>query len=540
MINFKKYINSIVISLENWCNSGFQHFYFLLAVAILTQTIIFLGTTIMVFSDSGTYVVAAVRIKDFFDFSSLSINRTPGYPLLLVGLLKIFPENFTFALRFTQHLMAVIIILMVYFISFLLFKDRLKSLLCGLLSCFSLQIWSYANYVMTELFYSFILAFIIYFYMQYAETKKYKFLLFSFVFTGFATNIRPIAQLLVVFLCVLFTIFLLNKKNANKLKSTFLFLIGAVFYLSSILPWMIYNSKHNGFFAMTKCVGLNLYSRVVEYEKIVDYDSVYIKDIKESFERNIAFRKEKEGLEQRKSWKYYDYYFGPDAWKRHIPAFCSYFQDKKIKLAADVDDVLLRASLDCIKKYPFEYFKNTFRYVVLMQLVVEPTVLYIPGLRSYNTGKYPYKGLLDAEKAHRDVLDVWVHDPTKRYVKFNAKPNIFTKIYAYIASTYYYFIMSDNKKILFFLFLIIGFCVSIINIFKSPNKLVWFIFSGIIIYNLIIPMLFVPGTYRMRIPIDPFMVIFYFLGFLTLIRLINFSIDKFITFYYCNKIKIKT
>ncbi|MDD5679970.1 MAG: glycosyltransferase family 39 protein [Candidatus Omnitrophica bacterium] len=498
--------------------------FIIIGVSAVVHAVTLFGTSLMIFPDSGGYVVGGFNIKDSFNFSTLPTMRTPGYPLLLAAIFKIFGSNSAFPLRIIQHGMGVIITVMVYYTALELLRKKWKAFLCAVLSCFSLQLISYANYVMTEVLYAFLLAFTFYFYVRYAVTGRDGYLVLSLFVTGLATNVRPVAQYMIIFPCVSYLIFLFTSQKSNKIRSFFALIAGLALYLACVIPWMAYNHAHNGFFGMTKCVGINLYSRVVEYEKTIDYDSPYIQDIKSAFGKNLAVRIQNGEAEKLKNWAFYDYYFNPEAWKHHLPAIAAYIHAKKVK-PTEADDVFLRASLDCIKKYPVPYATTTLTYVYRTLITPEPTYLYIPGIPAGNDYPYPYRIMWDAEKANRDVITNWQCDPIQGYLKFDKEPNVCTMLYAHMVNIYDSWI-TDNKEEFLFFFLIVGFLASIYYIFRKNNGLAWFSFSGAVAYNVILPMLIVPGTQRMRVPIDPFLIILYMLGLFCVIDICRAIISK--------------
>ena len=96
-----------------------------------------------------------------------------------------------------------------------------------------------------------------------------------------------------------------------------------------------------------------------------------------------------------------------------------------------------------------------------------------------------------------------------------------TFFYAHMVNIYYAWI-TKNKGGFIFLFLILGLSTSLYYIFRNNNGLAWFTFIGIVCYNVALPMLFVPGTHRMRVPIDPFLIIIYILGVFCVMRCVRY------------------
>lgn len=495
-------------------------FQILAIIALITHTVIYLGSAVGYQPDSGGYVMNAIMIKDGFDFSGLGHTRTPGYPIFLSAIFALAGPNSTDILLLAQHALAIPAILAIYFIGIELFSDRVMAFASAFLSTFSLQTWSYANYPMTELLFTVLLIFAIYYMLRYVNTWQGRYLIIAMILIGITTNVRGTVSHFATLLALI-TIARIALDRAHILKRLKLLFASLALYAFFAFPWMAYNYMHHGFWGMSNYFGINLYSRVVEYEKTIDYDSPSIQKIREAFAEDLKTQAGTPHYEKMKQLGYMDYYYAPDSWKHHWPAFAAYRRATNSGLR-ETDEIMLKASIDCMKKYPDEYILNTYKYVYsLLTGAYEPTFLYLPAIPSGMEKTYPYAVMLDARGVNENIFAASLPAQAKDYLKPNIPKNSFSYYYAVIVNTYFTAITDKRMVITGLAFFIVGCSAFLLKSVAGSRRLVMFIYFSITMYLLVVPMLFVPGTVRMRLPADPLLTMIYVQGFISIVIAIS-------------------
>jgi hypothetical protein len=417
-----------------------------------------LGRSVTYVPDSGLYVIYGIDIAERFDFSKFSYVRTPGYPFLLGIIFKLFGSESTFYMKVIQHLFNLVTILFVFLIGRRLHASVWFAWLGTLTACFSLQLWSFASLPMTEVTYTMMATGTLYFYIRYAQSAKKFDLIGSFLLTGISTLVRPQAQYLVVIpFCIWgFHTFLPHSwqtlaakslpENAGKVRgrSIVVLLIALTAYLMCILPWMYHNKFYHDVFSMGGNLGQNLFSRVVEQDRLIDYDSAAIREIKRTYEEEKARRLAQGGKD--------DSY----TWMNHHPSMNAYMQYHKVTMS-EADNIFLRAALDCIKKHPSEYFYNTYQGIIKSFKTYEPIFLYIPGVETDKPLRWPDNIMWDVKNINTYYENY--AQMANKYLTNYEPPNVFTAIYSRMVKYYYPLVAFDKYARIFLLLQVLGILV---------------------------------------------------------------------------------
>jgi hypothetical protein len=110
-----------------------------------------------------------------------------------------------------------------------------------------------------------------------------------------------------------------------------------------IAPVVIYNHTRMHYWGLTHYLGINLYARVIEYDKAVDPDAPGMRRILQLWEQRQA----REGESA-----------GPPAWRSHWS--CVHLVlDETCLNQAQADDLLRQAALEGIRRYPLDYARRT-------------------------------------------------------------------------------------------------------------------------------------------------------------------------------------
>lgn len=478
----------------------------LLGVAALSvQVVMLFGRSILYQPDSASYIVNADAIAKQFDFSGLSSHRTPGYPAFLAFVFWVFGDGATFGLRLMQHLMAIGVIAFVYFTGRMLHPSRLFAWLGAFASCFSLQIWAYADAAMSEMLYCFFASLSLYLFTLYARRKSDWALFLSFMVPALAAYVRPQGQYLIIIPLMLFVVHQVGPRLGGRLgerfdapppallRSLVVLLLGIVVYSAIIAPWMYRNYEKEGHFVFGGSMGINLYSRLVDLDDLIDYESQAVQEVKQAYERDKQRRIE-EGIKISPN----------EGWRRHWAAATAYSRDHDVSLA-EADKALFRAGLDCLKKYPVEYLKETGRVLWKNLYWYEPMYVYVPGALGPG-GESQYAFLNDVKNsANRYYEDE--HYAGMQNLKVYEEPTTFTPVYAALAQMYHKVVAFRAGTML--KLQVLGVIGGILLWLFGARRLEWFVFLCFLGYSVVLPTFLVPGSPRHRIVSDPALAYLY-------------------------------
>ncbi len=208
------------------------------------------------FSDAGGYHQIAVNLLEHRVYSlyplsssgrpiSASINlRTPVYPFFVAGIYWISGYR-VYMVLLLQILMGALSCLIIYKIGTLLFNNRV-GFLAGCLLAVDFVSLLYANMLMTETVFTFLLLVSIYFVVRFLKRLRIKYLVWGGLFMGLTTLCRPVSLYFPVFL-VLFFIFSSFVKGTPPVSRITNGLIFVLIFLLTLSPWLIRNYKVSGF-----------------------------------------------------------------------------------------------------------------------------------------------------------------------------------------------------------------------------------------------------------------------------------------------------
>jgi hypothetical protein len=207
-------------------------------------------------SDAPTYYVIADNIIAGNGYSygadqPPTAKRTPGYPLFIASVFKLFGRNFN-RIRFAQAAIDVLTAYLVFLLAVLVFKSRTAGLLAALgYAIYPPAILS-ATYVLTETLYTFFLVFFAATAVMALKGRGWPLYLVSGIAFGISSLIRPGIVLLPAALFVAVLIF--------RPRAWAGFLMLALAFAVTLLPWVLRNNRDLGKPIPTSTlVGSNLY-----------------------------------------------------------------------------------------------------------------------------------------------------------------------------------------------------------------------------------------------------------------------------------------
>ncbi len=198
---------------------------------------------------TGCLASSIVRDKKFSGFQTF---RTPGYPVFIAVIYRIFGEQPWVVLLF-QIFINSVSILLVYKIGKIIFNEKIAYLGSILFALDPHQILYTVHLLGDTLFVTTLLA-SIYTMLLGLKSKKGKYILMSGFLIGISTLIKPISQYL-PFVFVLFILLHKNQSLLSKIKTSLVYLI--IFFIT-LSPWMIRNYIKYDYYSLSSIKGYNL------------------------------------------------------------------------------------------------------------------------------------------------------------------------------------------------------------------------------------------------------------------------------------------
>jgi 4-amino-4-deoxy-L-arabinose transferase-like glycosyltransferase len=207
-------------------------------------------------SDAPTYYRLAHSLLDGTGYrysadSPPTARRTPGYPIFLATIFKIFGRNFH-AVRVAQSILDTISTYLVYIIGMLLFRNRPAGVLASLAYAVYLPAVIVTTYIMTENLYTFLLLAFVATCLLAMKARRYVLFSASGIFLGLAILTRPVLLPLPFVLLVIAVIW-----RRSLWKS---FLVLTVAFSLTMMPWAFRNKRDMGkYIPAGTLTGTNLY-----------------------------------------------------------------------------------------------------------------------------------------------------------------------------------------------------------------------------------------------------------------------------------------
>jgi hypothetical protein len=207
-------------------------------------------------SDAPTYYVIADNMLaghgyTYGEGQSPTAKRTPGYPLFIASIFKVFGRDFNWV-RYTQALVDVLTAYLVFLLGVLVFKARAVGLLAAMAYALYPPAILSSSYILTETLYTFFLVFFSVTAVLALKGRGWPLYLVSGIALGASSLIRPGIVLLPV---VLFVMALIIRPRAWAG-----ILILTLAFAVTLLPWVLRNNRDLGKPIPTSTlVGSNLY-----------------------------------------------------------------------------------------------------------------------------------------------------------------------------------------------------------------------------------------------------------------------------------------
>lgn len=164
-------------------------------VAVLARLVLLFGAPVFVMKDSASYFLPGWDLAHGLD-PDLQLRRTPAYPWLIAGVLRLFGDDL-FYLALVQHALGVASALATYVMGRLVF-GRAVGVVAGLLTAISAPLLIIEHYVMPEALVSFLLVSGVVLVLMGVRSGHAWWFLAAGIALGVAALTRPAAQLIVL------------------------------------------------------------------------------------------------------------------------------------------------------------------------------------------------------------------------------------------------------------------------------------------------------------------------------------------------------
>ncbi len=263
-------------------------------VAGIVEGVALVGSRLWYSPDAAQYITLAVAISERLDFThELSAIRPPGYPLMLAAVFKLFGDSSPTALMALQHGLVVATAVLAAGIAWMLRPSKSFTLTVGILGAFSLHLSGYANAILAEVPYTFLVTVCVYLLVRYHFAGRWRWLLCASLAAGCATLVKPIGQIMLG-ICALVALHhtwrsLAGTQGAStrpRLRSSLTALACAVVPGATLLvPVMIQNLHNQGRFQFNCMGGLAVYKRAVVVDKLDSAHSQAMSAVRNAYEQ---------------------------------------------------------------------------------------------------------------------------------------------------------------------------------------------------------------------------------------------------------------
>lgn len=219
-----------------------------------------LGETVLSFPDSLSYVYPAVTLLQdghLWDLYTVSpmLFRTPGYPVFL-ALVQLLFHNMTWAVALVQNVLSLLLLIPIYLSAKQLAGKgaaRWATAFCAASTLY----FSLSFAVLSEILCTFLLAWFVFFLLQFLINPQGKTLLCSALFLSAAVYVRPAAYYFFIPMTVLLVCFALTRWIRFSIyKIGVCFLVPVLCLLGM---WHLRNAVQTGFSGFTTVGAYNLY-----------------------------------------------------------------------------------------------------------------------------------------------------------------------------------------------------------------------------------------------------------------------------------------
>lgn len=236
----------------------------LVLIAIAVRLLMTVGTNGILWPDSRAYYRSAALMAKFGNFHWHEIYRTPLYPMFMAPFLWTFGQTELAGLLIivAQRLLGVLSVVLLYKLVRKNFGPGIAFYSSLLLALHTLLLY-YETAVHTESLFSFLLLVTLYAGDKFFDEPGVRRAAWLGALCALLTLTRPLGQFV---LPVVLLVFLMQQRfTALWWKSA---AVSCSVFAAVLLPWMFTNKVYYKFFGVSQDLGLNLFHRVIDVERI--------------------------------------------------------------------------------------------------------------------------------------------------------------------------------------------------------------------------------------------------------------------------------
>lgn len=259
-------------------------------VSLVVEVFFYSATRLWIATDSGTYIQLAAGLAERLDFTQPNFEfRTPGYPMFLAVVFRLFGTASADVILFLQHMMIAVAAILSAMTAAALRPRVSIVLLVGLLAVVDLHLRAYAATVLTEVPYALAITACVYALVRYYATPRARWIILASTAGGVCALIKGLGVVMPV-LCVGvagYSAWLAargERFSTRFRRVSFALPLAIVPAALMILPVLANSYRSTGYFQLSYQLPMVLYYRAVSVEGFDSSTSPAMTELREAFD----------------------------------------------------------------------------------------------------------------------------------------------------------------------------------------------------------------------------------------------------------------
>jgi hypothetical protein len=320
--------------------------WIVLSAAIVAHGLALLAQPLMLYPDSADFMGRAYSGLNGGKVWRGDYQFLPGYPYFLYALARWLPWPINTPVRLSQHACLITSHLCAFGIVRTLTRSRTFALVVAISGLTNLGFLVLGNQMISEPLYSAAVSVTALLLCKYAVQPRPRFLLAAGLSIGLAALVRATGVYMACLPILLVGAVIWKVQRRFRQLCA---LAGCLSLIAAcIAPVLYHNHTRMHYRGLTHYLGINLYARVIEYDKAYDPDAPAMRQILAMwYERQERLGEKAE----------------PPAWLSHWSCTHLVMEEGGLN-QAQADDLLRQAALEGIRKCPLDYVKRTANNLV--------------------------------------------------------------------------------------------------------------------------------------------------------------------------------